>query len=84
MARPDDKDEKRRRDIEDTIREEVSRRHPIDMDAIREGLRLKDDYWLLVRGGDEKKSREFLTALGWESGSPAFERFVRAWRALRR
>ena len=85
MARHDDKDvERRRRDIEDVIREEVSRRHPIDMDAIREGLRLRDDYWALVRGRDEEKFRAFLTALGWEPGSPVFERFVRAWRGFQR
>jgi hypothetical protein len=29
------------------------------MDAIREGLRLREDYWALVRGGDEEKFRAF-------------------------
>ena len=80
MEKPDD--ERRQQDIEDVIREETARRRPIDMEAIREAIRLRRDYWGLVRGADEATFREFLTELGWKPGSPEFERFVRDWRAL--
>ncbi len=84
MAPADDDDAKRRQDISDVMREERARRRPIDLDAIRERLRLRRDYWTLLNSRDEKMFREFLTELGWSADSAEFQRFVRAWRALRK
>jgi hypothetical protein len=85
MDTPREKDEaKRRREIEDVMREKISRRRPIDMDTIREAIKLREDYWRLLRSKDETAFWDFLSALGWKPGSREFEHFVRLWRAMQR
>jgi hypothetical protein len=81
MEKPED--EERQREIEDVIHEETARR-PVDLEAIREAIRLRRDYRALLRTANEATFRKFLTELGWRPGLPEFESFVREWRALQR
>jgi len=81
MDTPDE--EKRQQDIEDVIREATSRR-PLDVEALREEQRVRNDYRWLIRNADEATFKKGLSDLGWTPGSIEFEQHVRAWRALRR
>ena len=80
----DEKAKQRAQDIADAIREDVARIHRIDIEEIRRRRDFKDDYWQAIRNADEPTFRRILSAIGWEPGSPDYEAFVRAWRALQR
>lgn len=82
--RDKDDEEKRQQEIEDVIREETSRRKPIDTDAIRERQEEKRDLRAIIRNADEAAFRAALSEYGLQPGSDAFEKLVADWRALRR
>ena len=80
-----DKDKQRDREIGDVIRQEMARRgRPVDPDALRERRELFEDYLWILRNGTEEQFRSVLTSLGWQPGSPEFDRFLQLWRALPR
>jgi hypothetical protein len=83
MGKPDD--EKRQEEIDDVIREEISRRRPIDTDAMRKRHRQRRDALLRLRSVDERTLRGLLVSeYGLKPGSPELEDVVRAWRAMQR
>lgn len=85
MERPDDEAARRRKqEIADVIHEEVARLRRVDSEEIRRRRRFKEDYREAIRNADEATFLRLLSAIGWEPGSPEYEAFVRAWRALRR
>jgi hypothetical protein len=78
-------DERRKEEIGDVIREEVSRRRPIDTDAIRKRQRQRRDALLRLRRVDERTLRELLVSeYGLKPRSSELEDVVRAWRAMQR
>lgn len=72
-------------DVFDVIEEETSRgRRPIDTEARREQQLLRRDYLRLIREGTEEDFLAAIRALGFEDGTPDFERIVALYREIPR
>ncbi len=72
-------------DLKEVYTEKKSRgkKQRVDTAARRRQRELLDKFRLLLKSGDEREFLEVIRALGFEEGSPEFERAFRAWRAAR-
>ena len=77
---------RRKRDIEDVIREETARgRKHIDTEAAAREQRLFRDVLRLFQDArDEESVERAIAAFGIKRGDPQFDAVVAAWREMRR
>ena len=74
-------DDKRKRDLEDVMREEKSRgRRPIDLQARRKRVEKLKDFRDLLSLATEDEFRKAMHDLGLTDGSPRFLEALRIWR----